>query len=270
MNYAAIVAKGVDGIFRELGQDLLFRAAVVNNEIPGLQIIHKFGASTIGTTMQPITSSGFYRTPTTPTALEIVSDNANDTAAGTGARSLHIFSAKADWKITEEIVALNGTTPVAIPVDSLRMCRFHVEDSGTYADASTGSHAGTLTVQESGGGAVWEKIGVSPFPFGQSQIGVCFVPLGKVGYILSKRITVATTKIADIYLFQRQNANVVSAPFDAIRMVERDVGVVGATNISFSVPLGPFPGPCDIGFMGRVTLTTGDVSVEFELLLVDD
>lgn len=249
--------------------NLVFRAKIVNGDVPGLQIIHKFGSANIGTTMQPITSSGFYRTPTTPIALEVVSNNANDTSAGTGARSIHFFSAKADWQIEEEIVDLNGLTPVAIPVDSLRLCRFHVEDSGTYANETSGSHVGNITVQESGGGAVWCTIASSPFPFGQSQIGVCFVPAGKIGYILSKKISVTTTKVADIYLFQRPNADVVTAPYSAMRLVERDLGVVGSIQHVFQAPLGPFVGPCDVGFMGRVTLTTGDVSVEFELLLID-
>jgi len=40
--------------------------------------------------------------------------------------------------------------------------------------------------------------------------------------------------------------------------------------VEFKAPKGPFVGPCDIGFMAKVSLTTGQTSCEFELLLIED
>ena len=55
-----------------------------------------------------------------------------------------------------------------------------------------------------------------------------------------------------------------------MRLLEHEVGIDGGITISPHSPKGPFVGPCDIGFIGRVAVTTANVSVEFELLLVDN
>jgi len=220
--------------------------------------------------MSPITQSGSYQVPTTATELEFVSDDVDDTYLGAGARQLTITGLNSLWEEITFTINTSGTTPVILPHNMTRVYRWYVSSSGTYSTQSVGSHEGELTIQESGGGQVWTQIYTSPFPVGQSEIGVYTIPKGKTGYLLNKNIFADTSKTTDIFLYARCNADDIVAPFDGtMRLVEREIGLQGGIHLDFEVPKGPFEGPCDIGFMGQVSQGTADISVEFELILVD-
>lgn len=146
-----------------------------------------------------------------------------------------------------------------------------MSESGTYADETTASHNGTLTIRSVVGGIVWDTISANQPFAAQSEIGVAAIPIGFTGYILSKNIFVDTAQTADIYLMQRQFANDVIAPYKGVRrLVERDIGVSGAYNVEFKIPKGPFIGPADIGFMAEVSAQPSPVSVDFEILIIED
>lgn len=244
---------------------------IKRGNVPGHSIIEKFGSGNIGTTLVPVTSSLSYQTPTTLTTLEAVSSSANDTAAGTGAQQLTVVGIGAGWAEVTQTVEMNGTTAVTLGTQLFRVYRWWVSRSGTYATQSTGSHAGTLTIRVSGAGATWSTIGVTPFPTGQSQIGCFTVPAGVTGYVVTKNVFAEGSKVADTYFFQRPHADVVTTPFTgAMRLVEREIGISGGYSVNFKAGKGPFVGPCDIGFMSKIASGTDVVSVEFEILLVED
>lgn len=246
---------------------------VKKGNVPGSSIVHKFGSANLTTTIAPICRAGVYQTPTANIALEFISDNVNDTAAGTGARSVQITGLQnvgGVWSEVTQTIATNGTTAVAVPTSLIRVTTWKVATSGTYANATSGSHAGTLTLRTAGAGATWASIPPTPFPAGRSQIGVYSVPSGKTAYLLSKQVFVDTTKTADIYFFERSAANTVAAPYGPMTLIQREIGVAGGFLLETKAPKAPFVGPCDIGFMGVVAAGTCECSVEFELLLVDD
>jgi hypothetical protein len=248
-----------------------FYLNVARGHVAGHSIVHKFGAGTIGTTLIPISLGvGDYKTPIAPVALELLSSDALDTSAGTGAQEITIVGLGADWKETSATYATNGVTPV--PCGSwTRVYRVFVSASGTYATSTAGSHAGTITVRVAGAGDSWVSLPILPSPVGQSQIGAYTVPAGKTAYLLTKTIVVDAVKAADVYFFQRDNADDVATPFTgAMRLVEREIGVTGTISVVFSTPKGPFIGPCDIGFLAVVGTGSADVSVEFELVLIDN
>ena len=96
------------------------------------------------------------------------------------------------------------------------------------------------------------------------------IPANKKGSLLGKVIFADTTKTADIYFFKREKANIVTPPYPGVmQIVEREIGIQGGFGHHFLLPKVPFEGPCDIGFMGKVSTGTADVSVEFEVLLID-
>jgi len=259
-------------VYKELGMaSSNFYADVAQGKVPGHRLIHKFGAGSVGTTPTPVTSSGVWRTPTSPVALEFVSDNVNDATGGTGATKVIIQGIDSDWNEPTEEIDTDGTTAVALSTSLMRLHRWYVSQSGSYADDVTASHAGTLTVRVAGGGAIWDTIqGVSPFP-GQSEIGVLTIPIGYTGYILSKNMFTDTGKTANIYFMQRPVANDTTTPYGGTRRIlERDIGIAGGYNIPYVSPKGPFVGPCDIGFMAEVTVGTADISVDYEMLLIQD
>lgn len=240
-----------------------------NSPITG--IVHKFGASTITTTMQPITQSGFYRTPTTAADLEISSSSAADGVGGLGLREVKVIGLNSEWAEIEQTVTMNGTTAVALDTPMTRVYRIYGTQTGTYSSATAGSsQVGEITLQETGGGDVWSKIVVSPTAMSQSQIGVYTVPLGKTAFLTNKTIFIDSNKSADLYFFRRDNCDDITAPYTGIRrLIEREVGVQGAFERTYQAPKGPYVGPCDIGFMGIMGTGTAECSVEFELSLID-
>ena len=249
-------------------EDILLRIAT--GDVEGFDVVHKFGTGVLTNTMEPITQSGFYRVPSTITSLEFVSDDADDTYLGTGARQITLTCVNSTWQ--EEILVINtsGTTPVQLPQSCYRVNRWKVSSSGSYANQNVGSHEGELTIRESGAGQIWSIIPNSPFPVGQSEIGIYTIPKGKTGFLLSKNMFADTTKTADLFFYARCNTDDTTSPYTGtMNLVEREIGLTGGHNIEYQIPKGPFVGPCDIGFMGMVSVGTADASVEFELVLVD-
>lgn len=247
-----------------------FLIDVARGLVDGHSIVQKFGAGNVGTSLASTTQSGVYQTPIAATALEFVSDDANDTSAGTGAQEITITGLNSNWEEVTQTIETNGTTAVALGTNLIRLYRWKVSRSGTYANASTGSHVGELTIRVSGAGATWSIIPASVFPVGQSQIGAYTIPAGKRGYLLGKLVFTDTSKTADVYMFKRLNADDVVTPYTGVMTItEREVGISGGFDHHFKVPKVLGEGPCDVGFMAKVSSGTAEVSVEFELLLID-
>ena len=248
-----------------------FYTEVAKGTVPGHSIIHKFGSSLLTTTQKVVSQTGAYQVPIAVVSLEIVSDSASDSAAGIGAQEMTIIGLDANWEEVTFTVITNGLTPVALSTDLIRLYRWYVSRSGAYADSVTSSHVGDLSIQELGGGTVWDVVPSTPLPYGQSSIGAYTIPKGKTGYLLSKQIFVDSTKSANIFFFKREEADDVTPPYaGARRLLENEIGVAGTLTMNFRSPKGPFTGPCDVGFFGSVEVGTAFTSVEFELLLVDN
>jgi hypothetical protein len=233
--------------------------------------VKKFGsASSIGTSLTPVSTAKVYQTPTALTSLELVSDdNTNDIAAGSGARKVLVQGLSTGWTEIEEEVTLTGTTAAALSNQFYRVYRMYVSESGTYANSSAPSHNSTITLRVASAGATWAQI-VSEGGFGlaQTEIAAYTVPKGKTAVVLSKHENIETNKSGTIVFFQRPNADVTSAPYEPMRVVSIDRDVADGGEFVFHIPQGPFVGPCDIGFMASFA-TSGNISIEFEILLFD-
>ena len=247
-----------------------FLIEVAKGKVPGHSVIHKFGHAIVGTTITPICFGGVYPTPTIETSLEVLSDSVNDTADGTGARTVFFEGLALDGSVVTQIVSMNGTTAVPLPTGLFRLYRWFVETSGTYATTVVGSHAGTLIVRVAGGGALWSQIDITPFAHGQSEIGWYTVPAGHRAYVFLQEINVDSTKTADIIFVRREGANIVEAPFSPMRAVAQYVGVAGSNPSDSNAPNNGFDAFADIGYMGLVSQSTASISVAYEILLIQD
>lgn len=254
-------------------QDREFLIEVEKGNVAGHSIVNKFGFdAAVTSTLQTIADAQVYQTPTAAASLEIVSSDANDTSAGTGARTVEIQGLDANFAEQTETVTMNGTTAVAITGTWIRLLRATVIESGTYASQSAGSHAGTITVRVSGAGATWATIGLTTgsFPMGQTEIGAYTIPAGKTGYLLSKHVSIESTKTPNVLWFRRENADDVSAPYDAMRLFQRHVGAADEISYSPHAPILVLPEKTDVGAMGYVSTGTAAISIDFQILLVDN
>ena len=241
----------------------------------GLTTIKKFGRNAaVGTSPIPVCIGGVYQTPQagSATALRIkAGGNANDTAAGTGARSITLEGLDENFLDVSETVATAGASASAATTATFtRLFRAYVATSGTYASTSAGSHAADVVIENAAGGTDWATIALNSFAHSQSEIGAYSVPTGKTGYVFLNDITIDSGKTAEVIFFHRGGADDTAAPYQAMRAKSVLTGLSGGTtDISGrTVPFGPFVGPCDIGFLAKVSATTGSVAVEFEIYLI--
>ncbi len=247
-----------------------FYAEIAKGNVPGHTAVHKYGQGTVGTSLVPITVTTAYETPTAATALEFVSDSVNDTAAGTGAREITVWGIDANYDELIQVIATNGTTAVPIPVSLLRVYRWKVTASGTYATDGAGSHAGTLSIRDVSDTPIWSKIAATPYKQAQSEISCYTVPDGCTAYLIEHHLDIDSAKSVNVVLMARSGIDVVTAPFTPMQVKGHYVGMKGHAVTPFKIPQGPFVARTDIMYMGVVTSGTADVSVHFTMIIVAD
>lgn len=243
--------------------------------VDGVTTVNKFGRNKdVGTTFTPVCMGGVYRTPQIATKLRIkAGGSVNDSSAGSGARSVTLIGLDQSFNEITETIATNGalaSTPTTL--DFTRLFRAYVASSGTYATALVGSHTSDIVIENAAGSSTFATIDSSGFPKSQSEIGAFSMRAGSTAFVKLKNLSIDSGKTVDLIFFTRGGINQTSAPYSAMRAQSILSGVTGGSIESFgesSIPLGPYIGPHDIGFMAKVSVGTAAVSVEFEIYIVD-
>lgn len=257
---------------RNFPDDWHYRLAA--QDLPGKEVVFVFGRNTdVGTgTFEPISNAGLYWTPQANAGdtLYVQSSDANDTAAGSGAREITIVGINASGEIVTDALATNGTSASSATSNTyIRLLKAYVSKSGTYGTQSAGSHAGLISIRQTTGATTRGQIQATGFPRSATQIGVYTIPTGKKGYIEYLSVNVDSNKTANLALFKRGNILQTAAPYDAIEVLAEFPGVSGSSEFSPSSPINSLIGPCDIGFMGIGLGQAAEIAVSFELILVD-
>lgn len=112
----------------------------------GMDVLHKFGrvldVDTATTPEDVWDGGGVYPWPTSAIVPTIVSDDAADAAAGTGARTVTIEGLDADYMMISETATLDGATPVSFVLPFFRVYRAYVVTAG-----SGETNAGNLLIK---------------------------------------------------------------------------------------------------------------------------
>ena len=273
--YLGSIGTGVTGnAYHNIPAD--FYTEVAKGNVVGHSLVHKFGRNPlVGTSYVPICSTGLYNTPQVAgaTTLRIkAGGDVNDDAAGTGAREITIQGLDETGAEVTEVIVTNGASASLTTTSTfVRWYRGFVSGSGTYADQSTGSMADTITIENGAGGTDWGTIDKNGFVSSQTYIGAYTIPLGKTGYMLSGKLRLDTTKIVDAIFFKRENILQTAPPYSAMKAQLEATGLDTFGYAFKPKSLGTeIPALSDIGFMAKVDTGTADVSIEMEILLVDD
>lgn len=120
-------------------------------------------------------NGGIFTPPTTYRVHALVSASANDTAAGTGARTLRIFGVVSTG-LAEETITLNGVTPVNTVNSYSDIYRMVIFTSGSGL-----TNAGLITATAATDGTVTAAIQVNGY--NSSRKGIRLIPPGYKGYI---------------------------------------------------------------------------------------
>lgn len=170
------IHNAIEAILIELnGMNKDFLLEVAKGNVPGHELLFVIGiANDIGPAFTDLWDVGGLRTPITAAeSWELVSANAADTAAGTGARLVQLRSLDADYNLQTNFIITNGGT-VAIPGTHIATRVMQVIGAGT-----NNVNVGDLTIQVAGGGAIRQRVVADE---GRSNNSFFTVPAGKCAF----------------------------------------------------------------------------------------
>lgn len=215
--------------------------------LPGASSGRSYGYTGTSAVTAKAVRATIYTPPGNNAQRSIVSTNANDTAAGTGARTVKItyFDATGAGPFTETIT-LNGTTAVNTVGTNIAL----IERMDVMTVGSGGGNAGTINLQTliNGGGTTIGSIAAGD---NQTNWAHHYVPTGKTAYVIL--IEGAATVVAGSLSINSLN------PINAlIAQVQPDMTIRhGTTNISRPCPiLIPVIGPALIFLNEKPDATT--------------
>lgn len=245
-----------------------FLIEVQKGNVPGHSLVHKFGrndgvpnatwefVTLLGHTVWPLSAA-------TTVRIKAGGDGA-DTAAGAGATEVTVQGIDDNFNEVTEVIATAGASASSATSTSFwRVHRAWVSGVGTYGAANTAA----VIIENSAGGTDLIEIEVEE---GQTQFAGWTVPIGKTAYLLSAFVTVDGVKAADVKYQTRGSIDVTVAPMKSVRLKKFWDGVLGELFFSPKSPSDEIVAKSDIWFEARGSGGTTEVSVDFELLVVDD
>jgi hypothetical protein len=197
---------------------------------------------------------GAYVYLTSAQALEIVSDDVNDTSAGTGARTVLIETLDANFDTVIQTISLNGTTPVDLTGIHIRARRFIVMTAG-----SGGENAGQLTLRVDGGG---QTVAAALVGDNRTFLSHYTVPANKTAFLTRFLVTVGKGQDAICKLKFRPDGAVFSSGAP-LNVYQNDIQRPFPTYLALAAKT-------DIKFTAISTNSGTVVSVTHDLILVDD
>lgn len=152
---------------------------VAQGNISGASPLNKFGENVdIDTSSDPEDIwdvGGLWVAPTDARTHDIVSTSANDTSAGTGARTVFIQGLDSNWDLQSETITMNGTSNVATANTYRRIFRMFVQTAG-----SGGVNAGDISATAQTDSTVTAQINQDN---GQTQMAIYTTPRNTTLYI---------------------------------------------------------------------------------------
>jgi len=249
-----------------------FLFEVAKGVVPGHFSVHLFGRNPLvnKTTYEDIWETGGIKNfLTSASTLELISTSANDTALGTGARSIVLIGLDSNFDLAIENLATNGTSPSAPSSTSfIRLLRAQAQTGGAYGQTDDGGNDGDITVRLSSAGATQGTILTeNNLRKGQTHLSHFTVPNGFTAFIYSIHISVQSSKAANVVLLQRDDADVVVAPFSCPRVIDRFDGVIGQADEHPQLPY-ELPAKTDVWFAAIGGANGSEIEVDYTVVLV--
>lgn len=190
--------------------------------------------------------------------------DANDTAAGTGARSIQVTFLDDSWNMVQEtIVTAGASASTATTANCVRL--LHVDDvtTGTYH----GNNIGDIVLELTGGNIM----GNVAAGVGSTEQAVLTVPAGKTAYVTEIFLSVGQADSCDVRMMDVKDASVVAAPFNAAHEDWAISDFSGAQVFPLHTFL-KFTEKSDVYFEAQRITGSGSakVSVDFSYYLVDN
>ncbi len=124
---------------------------------------------------------GILTYPSTAIQMSVSSANANDTANGTGARTVYISGLNASYNEVSETVTLNGQTAVTTANSYIHINEAYVATAGSGNSAAGSIYIGTGVVTAGVPATVYDIIA---YDYNKRVTGSYTVPAGYTGYMM--------------------------------------------------------------------------------------
>jgi len=181
-----------------------FYLAVAKGDFTGYSNVSKFGYNpTVGSGNYESIWEGSNAYPWMSAAdqLEVLSSDADDTSAGTGARTVELQGLDSSWNILTETVTMNGTSAVTTTGSFLRIFRARVVTAG-----SSGRNEGTITIRDQDTSTTRALItNGATDGNGQTLMAVYTIPAGKTGYVININVSSQKDQEQTYRLMARDN-----------------------------------------------------------------
>lgn len=209
---------------------------------------------------------------TVAVTLEAISDDADDTLAGVGARVITVTGLDANFDILVEDIDMNGTTASSATTGLfIRVNSVVVKEAGTYASTGSGANQGNVIIRVSGGGATQSFISNHLVNNGLSQDFKYTIPNGFSAIVLGILMVVDSTKEAKLIFQVRLDADIIVAPFTSKTTAMIIDGNTGLHNVPKELTGGSLiPAKTDIWGTAIAAANNTEVSARAVLILIQD
>ena len=235
-----------------------FELQVARGQVDGHKTLFKFGFCDAGTSFETVwAQGGTYVYPASASVMKISSSSADDTSAGTGARTISIAGLDADYNEISETVILNGQTAVNTVNSYLRISRMFVVTAGSSATAAGTIYAGTGTVTSGVPAAIYGMIAIGA---NQTQMAFWTVPAGYTLYLTGVFYT-SGNATANAWT----NFQIIQRPLGGVFRTQSSARTAGNGDfvLDLHTPLA-FTEKTDIEIRAIASAGTSNVSAEFE------
>ena len=237
----------------------LASAAIADGLVAGTKSIYKFGFnSDINGTEETVWSNGgIYVYPTTAARMYVNSTSANDTAGGTGVRSIRVFGLDANYNEVSEDLAMTGQSQTLTANTYIRVYRAYALTAG-----SLGTAAGTIYIANGAGlngsfiptGSILANLGTD----NQTQLALWTVPAGYTFHLSQVDFTAAVS-LANTYMTTKLRVREFGGVF---RTLFVNVLQSGTYVTDIKIPL-PLPEKTDIECRASSSGNNNPVSASF-------
>ncbi len=203
---------------------------------------------------------GIYVHPSTATIMQVSSSDADDRAAGTGARTIVIQGLDANYNEISETVTLNGQTQVPTTKSYLRINYAYVASAGSSNGAEGDIYMG---VGAATAGVPVTTYQIIKFDYNTSVTGHYTIPAGYTGYMDAGSINVGQTGVSNPVI-----CRLVLTGINKIRLSVAIVTInIGTAQYDFKFPL-VIPEKTDIEAAAKGAAANNEVTSYFNIVLI--
>jgi len=264
---SAQTGKELDASGSGIQSDFFFE--IQKGDVRGHSIVHKFGrnAAVANGSFELVSiQSGVTSFLSAATAVRVKAGDTADSTGNAGLWSVTLEGLDETGALATEAISTNGTSAGSNSTTTfIRLFRAYAtpDSVGTYG----GANVAAVVIENAAGDTDLITIAIQE---GQTQYAAYTIPLGKTGYLSSISLQTDGAKAADFRVFIRKDALDVVSPFASKTILLYFDGILGSYALHPVTPINNLPELTDIWFEASGGGANTEVSVDFEIILVDN